>query len=97
LLIPFVENSFKHLSHFENGKVNEVHISLGKQNGTMDFTVRNTTEGHFSEKNTSEGGIGLGNVRRRLELLYPGQHQLSAQKENEWFNVHLKISIGNND
>jgi two-component system, LytTR family, sensor kinase len=93
LLIPFIENSFKHLSHFENGKANEVCIHLQKQDGSMDFSVKNTTEEHFQDTR-QEGGIGLGNVKRRLELLYPGKHVLSVEKAHEWFNVHLKISIG---
>lgn len=93
LLIPFVENSFKHLSHFENGKANEVQIRLERQNGTMQFSVRNTTEDHVAKLTISQGGIGLNNVKRRLELLYPGKHELSVEKRNEWFDVHLKINI----
>lgn len=92
LLIPFVENSFKHLSHFDNGRQNEVHIGLEKHNGTLEFRVRNTTDDR-GELSHHKGGIGLSNVKRRLELLYPGKHQLSVSREQDWFNVHLKISI----
>jgi two-component system LytT family sensor kinase len=93
LLIPFIENSFKHLSHFDNGKANEVCIHLQKQNGFVDFTVKNTTEDHSTDTK-QEGGIGLSNVKRRLELLYPGKHRLSVERAHDWFNVHLNISIG---
>lgn len=94
LLIPFVENSFKHLSHFENGKINEVSIVLEKQNGDLQFFVRNTTESP-EKAAVAQGGIGLNNVKRRLELLYPGKHDLAITKLNEWFDVHLKLNIGN--
>jgi LytS/YehU family sensor histidine kinase len=91
LLVPFVENSFKHLSHFSNGKQNEIHIDLSQQSGEMDFQIRNTTEGRQVQKFSNEGGIGLKNVKRRLELLYPQNHQLDISEERGWFNVQLKI------
>jgi sensor histidine kinase YesM len=96
LLIPLVENSFKHLSHFSNGRVNEIVIDLEKQNGEMKFGVRNTTEGK-EEKDAEEmqksGGIGLTNVKRRLELLYPQKHQLLMNQQEGWFDVQLKIKM----
>jgi LytS/YehU family sensor histidine kinase len=92
LLIPFVENSFKHLSHFSNGATNEILIDLSKQNGEMKFWVRNTTEEQGVEKK-QPGGIGLSNVKRRLELLYPQKHLLHIKKEAEWFEVELKIKM----
>lgn len=95
LLIPFVENSFKHLSHFSNGKSNEIQIDLSKQNGEMNFSVRNTTEGKQVHELSADGGIGLTNVKRRLELLYPQGHDLSISENNGWFGVHLKIKIDN--
>lgn len=91
LLIPFVENSFKHLSHYSNDKENKVHISLSRTNGSMQFSVYNTTERQASK--IKEGGIGLANVRKRLELLYPGKHQfLITEKENS-FRVDLTLSL----
>ena len=92
ILIPFVENSFKHLSHFNNGK-NEIHIGLSKQNGEMNFHVRNTTEGRQKEELKKDGGIGLANVKRRLELLYPQKHQLQIRENDGWFDVALKIKM----
>lgn len=92
LLVPFVENSFKHLSHYSNGTKNEVRITLSKYNGEMFFGVRNTTEGKETEM-TNVGGIGLVNVKRRLELLYPGQHELEVSEKEGWFHVALRIKI----
>ncbi len=90
LLIPFVENSFKHLSHFSN-KQNEVQINLSRQNGSMHFSVYNTTE----EKKEAQksGGIGLVNVQKRLELLYPGKHKLEVKERDGWFGVELNLSL----
>ncbi len=91
LLIPFVENSFKHLSHFTTDKENKVHISLSRNNGSMQFSVFNTTE-HNSSK-PKEGGIGLVNVKKRLELLYPDKHQVSITEDEDWFRVDLTLSL----
>lgn len=93
LLIPFVENSFKHLSHFSDGNRNEVQINLSKQNGVMNFEIRNTTEGKQVHEFSDEGGIGLANVKRRLELLYPQKHELKISNESGWFDVQLKIKM----
>jgi len=93
LLIPFVENSFKHLSHFNNGRPNEVNIELSRKNGSMNFYVRNTTEGKHIVDPRTPGGIGLTNVRRRLELLYPQKHELKIGEESGWFDVRLTIKM----
>jgi len=90
LLIPFVENSFKHLSHFSNGHPNQIRINLARQNGSLLFSVYNTTE----QKETKEaGGIGLANVQKRLELLYPGKHHLEVKGKEGWYGVELKLSV----
>ncbi|HVF96906.1 MAG TPA: sensor histidine kinase [Flavisolibacter sp.] len=91
LLIPFVENSFKHLSHFTEGSKNEVQINLARQNGTMHFSVYNTTE---QKTTTAEsGGIGLSNVQKRLNLLYPGTHGLAVKEKDGWYGVELQLTI----
>jgi len=93
LLIPFVENSFKHLSHFNGDKKNEVQIDLSRQNGEMNFYITNTTEGRQAHEFSEDGGIGLNNVKRRLELLYPQKHELNISEVEGWFNVQLKIKM----
>ena len=91
LLIPFVENSFKHLSHFVNEKKNEIQIGLSRENGEINFQIRNTTEGKQVHEFSNDGGIGLNNVKRRLELLYPEKHELNISEKEGWFDVQLKI------
>jgi LytS/YehU family sensor histidine kinase len=91
LLIPFVENSFKHISHFTDGRKNEIRIDIARQNGEMNFSVSNTTEDNLGEKHA--GGIGLVNVKRRLELLYPGRHKLTLSRKEDMFEANLKLTI----
>ncbi len=89
LLIPFVENAFKHISHHKD-QLNFINIDLGMNNGSFHFTLKNSKEA--IEKSTDRhSGIGLSNVQRRLHLLYPGKHQLSIRNEMDTFNVDLSI------
>jgi sensor histidine kinase YesM len=90
LLIPFVENSFKHISHYGHGQKNEIQISIGKENGTLQFSVYNTTE-EKALSTMQQGGIGLNNVKKRLELLYDGKYQLHIQEKPGWFGVELSL------
>ena len=93
LLIPFVENSFKHLSHFDKDKRNEVRIAISKNNGSLQFSVYNTRE--YSDATANSGGIGLVNVRKRLNLLYPGKHQFSITEKKDWFGIDLTLFLYN--
>ena len=93
LLVPFVENSFKHLSHFSGEKLNEIKIDLGREDGEMKFFIKNTTEEKLLNQVKKQGGIGLSNVKRRLELLYPKKHELVINEHDGWFDVRLKIKI----
>lgn len=90
LLIPFVENAFKHLSNHTE-KANFVHISMVKEQHSFLFEVQNSKDD--SKPTDSGGGIGLANVKRRLELIYPGNHTLDIHKNEDKFVVKLQISI----
>jgi two-component system, LytTR family, sensor kinase len=89
LLIPFVENSFKHISHFNNGEANKVKIDISRKDKHFYFSILNTTEGTQAYSLKKEGGIGLSNVKRRLELLYPGKHKLTVNEPAGKFEVQL--------
>ncbi len=89
LLIPFVENAFKHISH-NNDKTNFVKLDMSRNNGTLLFNIENSKE--MERINVQkQGGIGLTNVKRRLELLYPGKHELSIDETEHTFSVKLKL------
>ena len=89
LLIPFVENAFKH------GKKNvpspgiQIQIEVTKEELLFDIRNHLNTIKDVNVDDTS--GIGLTNVKRRLELIYPGKHQLVINSENDVFQVKLKI------
>jgi sensor histidine kinase YesM len=90
LLIPFIENSFKH--GLQAGPGNAfVHIHLLAGNGNMEFNIRNNL-GKADPSGPDTGkGIGIENTRQRLDLLYPGKHMLKIRKEEGTFTVSLKI------
>lgn len=88
LLIPFVENALKHGSY--TGTYPVVDISIRADDRRLEFLCSNTFVGR-SEK--TEGGIGLNNSKRRLELLYPGQHQLCIDEKAPIFTVQLTLAL----
>ncbi len=86
LLIPFVENSFKH-GYIINGKLN-VKINISYQNEVLIFSTKNTSKINTSNKK----GIGLENIKKRLELLYKNQYTLSINQFNDTFEVILSLN-----
>ena len=89
LLMPLVENAFKYVSHFPEGN-NIVSIQINNNENSLEMNVRNTKETRIAEKQEA-GGIGLKNLRRRLELQYPGMHELDIKDRKADFEVTLKI------
>ncbi|HEV2354142.1 MAG TPA: histidine kinase, partial [Puia sp.] len=91
LLIPFVENAFKH----GTGLVPEAHIEilLNLAGSRLNFGVRNrySDTGQWEKDKTS--GIGLTNVKRRLNLLYPEGHSLRITRENGWYSILLHLNL----
>lgn len=90
LLIPFVENAFKHISHHNNEK-NFVKVDMLKVNDHFVFSVVNSKEN--LPPTEKQGGIGLSNVKRRLELLYPGKHELKITDVDGEFSVQLNLQV----
>ncbi len=91
LLIPFVENAFKHgVGLIEDAVID---IYLNSSQTALFFQVRNKYNADFGEEKDPASGIGLKNVRRRLELLYPNAHQLNVKQENGWFEVDLSLTF----
>ncbi|HSH19461.1 MAG TPA: histidine kinase [Draconibacterium sp.] len=87
LLIPFVENAFKH-GNILNGFLH-VDINIKVNERQLEFFVSNTVLKGKSEKNKS--GIGLDNIRKRLELNYADNYQLVSKIENNRYDVQLSI------
>ena len=91
LLIPFVENAFKH----GTGLIADASIDmrLEVKDRSLTFTVKNRFNDQVQETRDKTSGIGLNNVKRRLNLLYHKSHSLEIEKKEGWFTVllHLKL------
>ncbi len=87
LFIPFVENSFKH-GTLKNG-VLHIDLSIKTTSEIIIFKISNSS---LNKKNQNEG-IGLQNIKKRLELLYPNQYQLDIFQEPSKFTVNLQLNI----
>lgn len=90
LLIPFVENAFKHGTGLMERPV--IDISLKVADHTLNFTVKNK----YMPKDTAKdkvSGIGLANVQRRLQLLYGKKHNLSIDTTEPWYIVKLDLKL----
>jgi sensor histidine kinase YesM len=90
LLIPFVENAFKHGAGIASRPF--IKISLIVKSGQLFLAVVNShTKQHTSKDKSS--GIGLDNVKNRLQLLYPGKYALCITDKDGIFTVELKIDL----
>ena len=88
LLIPFVENAFKH-GNLRDGFL-WIEINIAIKNDQLNFFIRNSIHNNFTQD--KKGGIGLENIKKRLELNYNGRYQLESKKENNWYAVNLQIT-----
>jgi two-component system, LytTR family, sensor kinase len=89
LLIPFVENAFKHSSKTAPGP--GIRITLDVQPARVTFMVANLRRKTPVDPGETTGGIGMTNIKRRLELLYPGRHSLSVNQDEETYTVNLTL------
>jgi two-component system LytT family sensor kinase len=89
LLIPLIENAFKHGVNVAEEP--EINIRLAATEKEVSLSVSNKTIHYTAQVADKTKGIGLTNLERRLKILYPGKHQLFAQKNGQWFHASLKI------
>ncbi len=89
LLIVFIENAFKHSKNTSDEQI-FINISLKLWNGLILFSVKNS---HSKEEKTfnKNSGFGLDNVRKRLELLYPGAYKLDIEENDREYSVTLYL------
>lgn len=88
LFIPFIENAFKFSTRDDN-RPNNIKITLQQTGNRIQFTCTNTYEDHSQDA----GGIGLSNVKRRLELLYKDRYTLDIVKEQSNYTVNLTVVV----
>lgn len=91
LLIPFVENAFKHGTGFIADA--EINIRLTLSKGHLLFSVKNRYLDTANEVKDKTSGIGLSNVKRRLNLLYRDNHSLQIDKQDGWFTALLQLNL----
>jgi two-component system, LytTR family, sensor kinase len=89
LLISFVENAFKH--GIINDGQHPLLIRLHVEGGQLSFAVRNKIS---KDQTDSSSGIGLTSVERRLQLFYPGRHDLLIDQTGEYFTSKMTIQLG---
>lgn len=88
LLISFIENAFKHGISYRRKSFVEIDVKV--ENERLQFTCRNSKA---DVSNLERGGVGLVNVRRRLDLLYPSDYDLHINDEAETYTVDLNIPV----
>ncbi|HEY4148487.1 MAG TPA: histidine kinase [Chitinophagaceae bacterium] len=86
LFLPLVENAFKYV-----GGEYHLHVQARQNENGIEFKVENSVPAEIPVK--KETGIGLENLKRRLELLYPGRHTLLAEKKGKTFIAALNIEL----
>ena len=91
LLIPFVENAFKH-SNIQNIEEGFISINLHSNKDSLVFVIENSFKKGTANKD-EVGGIGIRNVKKRLSLLYPDSSEIAIVDNNDIFKVELKMKV----
>jgi two-component system, LytTR family, sensor kinase len=96
LILPLLENAFKHISHYKNPSQNKLVIRISLEPESL-FVVNisntyNITDQPVPLKKSS--GVGLKNLERRLTLLYPGKHSLTRKRNENTYETTLQIRYG---
>ncbi|MEB2779728.1 histidine kinase [Algoriphagus sp. C2-6-M1] len=89
LFLPLVENSFKHGKSLKRDAF--VELRLITQGDNVMFFLKNTFDDSVSKGNLTSSGIGLQNIKKRLQLVYPNSHTLTIHKSDDYFEVELQI------
>lgn len=95
ILSPFVENAFKHRSNFTAN--NFIKITAIRNGDILNFSVINSYNSLPERNEHTPGGIGLPNVKRRLELLYSNAYALNIDKSENTYTVNLQLKLHENE
>lgn len=92
LFLPLVENAFKYV-----GGDYRICITAKKADGKINFTVENSLPGNYNPEilktAAKANGIGLENLQRRLELLYPGKHNFKTERRSNSFFAEMQLNV----
>jgi len=89
LMLPFLENAFKHGASEQIEKP-WMGVDISIENNILKFKITNSKNEYVSHSNN---GIGIGNVKKRLEFLYPGKYELKINDEGDFFAVSLMVKL----
>jgi len=92
LLVVLIENAFKYVSTSPE-KENKIFIRLFTKEAVLHGGVFNTTDPQLSVSNANGKGIGITNLKRRLELLYPGKYELTSKNETGFYETNFNIDL----
>lgn len=97
LILPLVENAFKHISNFKVPSQNKLYITIYVENECQFVVdvVNTYNSSDHSEQLLNSSGLGLQNLKRRLILLYPGKHSLTTKRSENTYETTLKIKFCN--
>lgn len=90
LLLPLVENAFKHGPKLVN-KNNWIRLDFTIWDKWLTFKIENSTQSDEFKKSSDNGGLGLDNLKKRLDILYPSTHSLKLLRQEDSFLVILKL------
>lgn len=90
ILLPFVENSFK---HGISEQLDQCWVNLHLHAAGNEFTFNLSNSSGNSKLKSAAGGIGLQNIKKRLEIIYPGKYALTINEEPEMYVVKLKMQL----
>ena len=91
LFISFLENAFKHVARSDSEK-GYVYISFRQSDNRAEFNVRNSKP-QIKTEQKQESGLGLPNIRKRLDILYPRRHELYIDNKEDYYSVRLILNI----
>ncbi|WP_299221933.1 histidine kinase [uncultured Aquimarina sp.] len=91
ILMPFVENAFKH--GISNDKVSTIEISIISDKDILTMTVYNTKKINSTKNKDEETGVGLVNVQKRLELLYKDKYELTQNETVSYYEIVLTLNL----
>lgn len=91
LLLPLVENAFKHGLKDKRGIVGAIEIEMRQKDNTFLFAISNPKGNSSISTNSESSGIGIENIKSNLNIVYPNSHEFKIEESNNNFSIFIKI------
>ncbi len=95
LLVPLVENAFKHVSRLPHQQ-GYVHINCKEEQGKLTLAIENSYNDKY-KREKQQGGIGILNITERLKIQYPDAHTFQLEEKEDTFTVVLQIDLNHDN